>query len=216
MGHIDDLYRRVWLEPDDEHLRAVLADALLAAGDPRGELIQAQLHPDLDHERRAMRLIQQYGLTWLGELRGAVLPLSYERGFLASCLVVDVAGAGVLDCEEWATVHTCELPEDLPEGVPGDVPEGIEALALRPAMRSLRRLVNVPPALLPRLARETPDRLGAITVEAPLTADLLRTLRGRELHRIALRLAVSRAHGELATQLEELAAARPWWTVTLP
>lgn len=128
MNRIDELFREVWQRPDDIELRLVLADALLEAGDPRGELIQLQRNPEADHERRAMRLLQRYGLTWLGSLRGAVVPVSYELGFLASCIAVDGSAGGR---DEWATVHTVELDVSLLD------------FLFHPVMRSLRRVAGV-------------------------------------------------------------------------
>jgi uncharacterized protein (TIGR02996 family) len=125
---IDELFAEVWRRPEDVELRLVLGDALLEAGDPRGELIQLQRRPQVDHERRVMRLLQQHGLTWLGSLRGAVLPLSYELGFLASCVAIDEEAGGRI---EWATVHTVELGID-----PVD-------LLFDPVMRALRRVTGV-------------------------------------------------------------------------
>jgi len=107
-GQLASLYEEVYARPDDDELRRVLADALLALGDPRGELIQMQLNPTLDYQRRAMRLLQQHGLAWTGSLRGVVIPLAYERGFLAACQVLDGTNDTV-GALEWATVHTIEL-----------------------------------------------------------------------------------------------------------
>jgi uncharacterized protein (TIGR02996 family) len=134
---IASLYRQVWEHPDDDHVRMVLADALVLAGDPRGELIQQQLRGD-----RAMTLLQRHGMTWLGALRHHVLPVKYERGFLASCVVVD--GDACVGADEWSTVHTVELDRD----------SGTRFLT-HPVMRSLRSLVGVTPrmwAQLPSLA----------------------------------------------------------------
>src|SRR5205085_421060 len=39
------LFAQVYAAPDDDAIRHVLADALIACGDPRGELIQLQLEP---------------------------------------------------------------------------------------------------------------------------------------------------------------------------
>jgi hypothetical protein len=92
-GAIAELFQQVYANPDDDHVRQVLSDALVLIGDPRGELIQLQLQPSADLERRAMQLIQRHGLTWLGGLRGAVVPLAYERGFLASCMLTTITRA---------------------------------------------------------------------------------------------------------------------------
>ena len=48
---IDALFRAVWTHPDDD-AKLVLADALLALGDPRGELIRLQLVDNEDKQRR--------------------------------------------------------------------------------------------------------------------------------------------------------------------
>jgi uncharacterized protein (TIGR02996 family) len=156
------LFQQVYAQPDDDHIRLVLADALTSLGDPRGELIQVQLQPETDHERRAMLLIQQYGLTWLGPLVSAVVPLAYERGFLASCLVVGDAAA-VADRDEWSTVHTIELP-----------PDDSVKLVLHPVMRSLRRLVGVTPGVLLNLAKHR--ELARIAVEIGFHRELVKVL----------------------------------------
>ena len=151
------LFAQVYAAPDDDAIRHVLADALIACGDPRGELIQLQLQPDADHERRAMLLLQRHGLTWLGALRDTVIPLRYERGFLASCMLVAAPAA---DPVEWATVHTIELND--------------HRLAITPAMRALRRLVGVPPRLALELANA--GALAKLRVEShyvPLFEQLL-------------------------------------------
>lgn len=79
-------------------MRLVLADALMAEGDPRGELIRLQCGAEPAKGGRIMRLLQQHGMTWLGALRGAVVPTAYERGFVASCVIFD--SANVVGCAE--------------------------------------------------------------------------------------------------------------------
>lgn len=143
MSQVADLLRQIYEHPADDELRLVLADALMATGDPRGEFIQLQIQPAHDLARRAMRLIQQHGLTWLGRLRGKVVPIGYDRGFLAHCHVYDESGVTGLD--EWATVHTIELGEVTGEFV------------LDPVMRSLRRLDQIGPQLVQRVIEATTD-----------------------------------------------------------
>lgn len=82
-----DLFAAVYANPDDDDVRLVLADALIAVGDPRGELIQLAFN-DRHDESRARKLIQQNGLTWLGPLRNAVVPRAYEKGFVSSAQIV--------------------------------------------------------------------------------------------------------------------------------
>lgn len=151
MSAIEDLFAEVYANPNDDQLKRVLADALMAANDPRGELILFQLEPDKDHHRRAMRLIQAHGLSWLGPLRGAVIPLAYERGFLASCALLET-GTDALEHEIWATVHTIDLDDF------DDV--NIGKVRITPVMRSLKRLIGLSPTQELILRKHQPvDRL---------------------------------------------------------
>jgi uncharacterized protein (TIGR02996 family) len=129
VADVDELQQQVWLHPEDDQLRLVLADALISVGDPRGELIQLQLQSPRDHSVRIMRLIQSNGMTWLGALRGAVIPLGYERGFLASCRLYDAKR--VEGVNEWSTVHTVDL----------DISDA--SILAHPVMRSLRCVINL-------------------------------------------------------------------------
>jgi uncharacterized protein (TIGR02996 family) len=148
---ISELFAEVYAHPEDDQVRRVLADALLAHGDPRGELILFQLAPDKDYHRRAMRLVQQHGLTWLGPLRGAVIPLRYERGFLASCQLVSGATDEIdFELPMWATVRTIDLGEL----------ESDDLFEVTPAMRSLRTLCGLAMTRAADLTRGTPG-LGA-------------------------------------------------------
>jgi hypothetical protein len=78
----DDLFARVYAAPDDDALRALLADALVAKADPRGELISLQLLRSDKPTRAEKRLLAQWSDIWLGRLspcfrRGVV----FRRGF---------------------------------------------------------------------------------------------------------------------------------------
>lgn len=136
MSQVEQLFAEIYANPEDDQVRRVLADALLAAGDPRGELILFQLEPDKDDHRRAMRLIQAHGLSWLGPLRGGVIPLAYERGFLASAALIRRPPVAVdFDHPMWATVHTLELGD-----LDGD---DLASVRITPAMRSLARVTGL-------------------------------------------------------------------------
>jgi uncharacterized protein (TIGR02996 family) len=74
-------------QPDDDELRAVLADALQAAGDPRGELIALQLMPTDDAQAPARRdriqaLLAEHAARWLGALAPIVRSAHFDRGLL--------------------------------------------------------------------------------------------------------------------------------------
>ncbi len=132
---IEQLFAEVYANPGDDQLRRVLSDALIAIDDPRGELILHQLEPAKDYHRRAMRLIQAHGLSWLGPLRGKVIPLAYERGFLSAVSLL--TGVGLPDFEQpiWGTVHTIEL---------GQLAEHeLSRIQITPAMKSLKAMTGV-------------------------------------------------------------------------
>jgi uncharacterized protein (TIGR02996 family) len=82
---ISDLWRQVAEFPEDLGPRAVLADALLERGDPRGELITLQCAEITYVTRpRIQQLIEQHWETWLGELTAILDPdvTRFERGVL--------------------------------------------------------------------------------------------------------------------------------------
>lgn len=122
-----ELFAAVYANPDDDDVRLVLADALVAIGDPRGELIQLAFN-DRHDQSRARKLIQQHGLTWLGALRGHVIPHAYEKGFVSACAVLDVAGC--VGKPELATLRSIAISE------------GQHALLADPNLRGLRRVAT--------------------------------------------------------------------------
>lgn len=92
------LYADVYAAPDADEPRAILADVLQEAGDPRGEFIALQLREargDASDElrARAQELVQLHGKAWLGPLRPIAVRAVMRRGFLQR---LDLAGS-------WAT-----------------------------------------------------------------------------------------------------------------
>ncbi len=91
------LWQEVAERPEDDAPRLVLADALLAAGDNRGELIALQCTPDPENRNRAEvqanRLISHEWERWMGDLalvlvrRGTVM----RRGMLDAVRVGQAA-----------------------------------------------------------------------------------------------------------------------------
>lgn len=72
--------------PGDLDLRAVLADALIASGDPRGEFIALQLRiaegtADAGAPRRSKRLLDAHGELWAIRVPHVITRV-FERGFL--------------------------------------------------------------------------------------------------------------------------------------
>ena len=111
----EQLFEDVYADPSDDTARRVLAEWLLAHGDPRGELISLQLRR-LEHEPsgaaqvRERALLAEHAATWLGPLarlarnRGSV----FERGFPVA-LEIKAVVARLIEAEqghrEWATLE---------------------------------------------------------------------------------------------------------------
>lgn len=106
---LGDVYDR----PEDDAVRLVYADALIEAGDPRGEFIVRQLRGD-----PAGDLVARYGRRWLGELAPLLAEYRFERGFLAAARVVGPLGA-LIDHDVWGTLRalagSAELARRLPD-----------------------------------------------------------------------------------------------------
>src|SRR6188508_1970092 len=77
-GGMDELLRAVIEAPDDDAPRLVYADALMRAGDPRGELIAMQL---AGKTVEADALLAQHERTWIAALPN-ILDATFERGFV--------------------------------------------------------------------------------------------------------------------------------------
>jgi uncharacterized protein (TIGR02996 family) len=90
-----NLLARVIAHPHDRDAFAVLGDALMAAGDPRGELILLQMRrhlvgeradsdDELDADVRERELIMLHRAEWLGELAGATdsVAFTWRNGFV--------------------------------------------------------------------------------------------------------------------------------------
>jgi uncharacterized protein (TIGR02996 family) len=106
----DALLAAVYAAPFDDAPRAVLADVLTEAGDPRGELIVLQLQrhrgeatrKSLQRERQLLR----HGNQWYDGLDAdGATDIVLERGFPASARL----GAGEIRAPGWATIETLFL-----------------------------------------------------------------------------------------------------------
>jgi uncharacterized protein (TIGR02996 family) len=116
------LFAEVYRNPDDDHVRNVLADALVERNDPRGELIHLQLRGTLstDEKRRAKELLAAHGREWLGALGAFVSKnpkeLIYKRGFAVRVTIMKPSGkhpAYPVDAPEMATIETLEVGASL-------------------------------------------------------------------------------------------------------
>jgi uncharacterized protein (TIGR02996 family) len=154
-----DLEARVFARPDDEALRQVVADALMEAGDPRGEFIALQLFlargPSTPEQRaRALALEREHGARW-STVRGAE-QVEHQRGFpwLVRTRQLNPGKA-------WATVGVLVVLGPQPVG---------KFLTSCDALRSLERLTNVGASELVDCARWKTPRLTSLDLEGALTA----------------------------------------------
>jgi uncharacterized protein (TIGR02996 family) len=157
-AQIEALVHEVHAHPDADDARLVLADALLAHGDPRGELIALQLaDPRNDRQLdRIEQLLREYGKHWLGTVREITFRARFQRGFLAR---LELNGRWTATERGWAqhvADPTLATVEDL---IPGRSVGAIYARFLTsPAMTALRRIEVFDAATLDAL-RESPANL---------------------------------------------------------
>lgn len=147
-GDIARLWDEVLASPDDDGARAVLADLLQVAGDPRGELISLQLlsiedAAALDRQDRIQQLLRSHVGEWLGPLRDIARAARFDRGFL-SALELDMRWPAT--SPEWkrpladrTLLTVTELPNPL--SPVGDTRGEIYARFMTsPVMSALRRV----------------------------------------------------------------------------
>jgi uncharacterized protein (TIGR02996 family) len=134
----DDMLAGVLADPTDDSARAVLADALIEAGDPRGELITLQMDPSdsPDKTKRIAKIIKEHRAHLLGSLDGAVGDVTFTKGFASHCALrrsnanaVKLAIKKSVGDPLWATVEHLTGPGDWD-------------ITHHPVMRSLRSLAN--------------------------------------------------------------------------
>jgi uncharacterized protein (TIGR02996 family) len=139
-AQLDALACEVHARPDADDARLVLADALLALGDPRGELIALQLAGATDDRAldRIDQLLREHGKSWLGPLREVTYRARFARGFVSR---LELNGRWTATEPGWvrhAGDPTLATVEDL---IPGrSVGQVYARFVTSPALRALRRI----------------------------------------------------------------------------
>ncbi len=103
-GEVDSLIAEVVARPDDDGVRAVLADLLQARNDPRGELISLQLlasRGNRDRDDRIRELLERHARGWLGPLCEAARGCQFDRGFPRR---LELGGQWPTGDDRWDTV----------------------------------------------------------------------------------------------------------------
>jgi uncharacterized protein (TIGR02996 family) len=211
----------VYEDPDDDAARAVYGDALLEAGDARGELIAFQLAAErgnvtadgLKHARSVLRASYE---AWVGDLAFVLKSLVFERGMLAEgALVQNATAERVLwerapRDERLATVHT------LNKGRGNEA--HYKSFVFSPAMRGLRTVTMLSTKMVERMcgARE-PWPFTHVVFEKPLTPKTLAALTATQalphLERITIAIEPDRI-AETARLLVPFARARQLVEIT--
>lgn len=181
------LFDAVYADPDDDAPRAVLADALLELGDPRGRFIHEQLRRAASGERSSQeerRLLERHEDAWLGELRHLLSRVEWARGFPEAAHL----GGPRLRRAELSTLRRVHLvglgrPRESLEGLTrveqlarldgGDLPllDGFSRLRALALVGQLTRFGQPTPAVL-AFARRPPPALRRLeVVQSPVETD---------------------------------------------
>ena len=160
---IDELWEQVFAAPDDDSIRAVLGDALLARGDPRGELIALQLQPrDPRRDARIDQLVELHGVAWLGPLRELANRAQFARGCVARLELHEGLKAN-RQLEHQLAEPSLATVEEL---VAGRAQQNVYAkVVMAPALTALRRIDVFDPETMIAL-RKTPARIEHVGIEA--------------------------------------------------
>jgi uncharacterized protein (TIGR02996 family) len=117
---LDQLLAQIYADPQDTSLKMVYADALLEAGEARGELIVLQAGKKKGAKKRGAELIAAGWKQWLGPLAGLVDradDVTFELGFPVALRLSDTDAERerrATGSPQWATVHTVVLWDHLP------------------------------------------------------------------------------------------------------
>ncbi len=165
---IGSLFGAVYDDPNSDGPRLVLADALLAEDNIRGEFIQLQLSGSgRKAEARIRALLRSHGPTWHDNLPMTGPPV-FRRGFVAEAVV-----AGVPDGpppRSWRTVEKITF-----FGNPD--PGAFEQFITHDHLATVHSIWNISPPCLPAIANRSLDSLrilgaGATVTAAPQTREL--------------------------------------------
>ena len=135
------LFAKVYASPGDDAIRALVADALVAKGDPRGEFISMQvMRGDGAPTKEEKKLQAEWGDTWLGCLKPCFRKgVVFRRGFPAEGAYEK---GGEPSWPQWATFEALDFfPAS---GFVG----GGAAILTQARLPVLRRVTGLGPAVL--------------------------------------------------------------------
>jgi len=140
------LLRECLASPADDAPRTVYADALLEAGDPRGEFIQLQLRGE-----DGATLLRKHEKTWLGDVARITKLRSWRRGFLDEAELLQGA---VADAATWKRLARDPALASVRVLVKGKASEALyRTFVMSPALAALREVSAPSLAMLRELAK---------------------------------------------------------------
>ena len=204
MDELERLVREVIARPGDDGVRAVLADVLQAAGDPRGELISLQLlaaRGDRDRDARIAELLRAHAGSWLGALRDHTVACCFDRGFVSR---LALAVYWSTDDARWPSLLAEPALATVEDLVATPAPAYARFVA-SPTLHNLRRVLVRERVMLAALAT-SPARIEHVVFDASSTDSA-------PLAEILSVCARRRSLTSLAIAAEYVAAVvqRPWF-----
>ena len=149
------LLAAIYAAPDDDDLRLVYADACIARGDPRGELIAVAAarasgrRPSSEQREREKALLRQHRSEWLGDLERVLLSSSirFRLGFLDAATLKpkhDAHVRAVIGDVRWSTLRDLEVRAvaDYHHAAAAAAARSVEELVRHDVMGGLRRLTG--------------------------------------------------------------------------
>ena len=173
--HPQALLEQVWAHPADDDVRAVLADVLMEAGDPRGTFIARQLAGIGDDDAELARTLRAHGKDWLGpDLATVLRPVRWSRGFLD---VAELRANAVASAEVWEAASQDPRLATVRILYKGKGPKHhYERFVTSPAARDLRR-IQVPSHGIAKALVDSPERpLEALEFDSLPPAGVLKQL----------------------------------------
>ncbi len=160
-----DFFRAVYANPADDGAKQVLADVLMEAGDPRGELIALQMlrRRSRKAELKLERLFERHRDQFLGPLARVVSPRGqvWENGFLVECGIT--LDGRLVDEPSLGTLRTVQLLNH-----DGEVP--LELVG--PHCHAVRAVSAVPrQAVVPLFAHDRSLPFWTVELEGPGNAE---------------------------------------------
>ena len=169
------LLDHVLAHPHDDEARAVLADAWMEAGGPRGEHVTLERAGALTHHKQLNRLVRRHGAEWIGSELAAVLANICFKGGLLHTATLQPTGFAARSVWRAAThAQPLSTVRHLWQGQASR--DRYERFVTSPQLRDLRRVEIRSEGLLDRLGTGPPRPFEALHFRFLPSVQDLRTI----------------------------------------